>query len=64
MDSSMEAKGLESLQVWQKAMQFAITICRDLLPTLPIEEKYALTDQPRSSVQSIPSNIAEGFGRY
>jgi four helix bundle protein len=57
-------KGLESLQVWQKAEGFAITICKDLLPTFPAEEKYALTDQLRRSAQSIPSNIAEGFGRY
>lgn len=61
---SNEVKGLESLQVWQKAMDLAIKVCKELLPTLPVEEKYALTDQLRRSVQSIPSNIAEGFGRY
>ncbi len=29
----------------------------------PKEERYALSDQLRRSVVSIPSNIAEGFGR-
>ena len=57
-------RGIESLQVWHKAMDFAVLICKQLLPTLPPEEKYALTDQIRRSVQSIPANIAEGFGRY
>lgn len=57
-------RGIESLQVWHKAMEFAVMICKDLLPTLPTEEKYALTDQLRRSAQSIPANIAEGFGRY
>ncbi len=59
-----EGKGLESLQVWQKALDFAVMICKDQLPSFPPGEKYALTDQLRRAVQSIPSNIAEGFGRY
>ena len=29
----------------------------------PTEEKYGLTSQIRRSVVSIPSNIAEGYGR-
>ncbi|MBR3109287.1 MAG: four helix bundle protein [Clostridia bacterium] len=31
---------------------------------LPKDEKYALSDQLRRAVVSIPSNIAEGYGRY
>ncbi len=57
-------KGLESLQTWQKAMDFAVRICQELLPNLPAQEKYALIDQIRRSAQSIPANIAEGHGRY
>ncbi len=57
-------KGLESLQVWQKAMALAVAICKDFLPLIPSEEKYVLKDQLRRSIQSIPANIAEGFGRY
>lgn len=57
-------KGLERLQVWQRAMDFAVKICREILPMLPVEEKYALADQIRRSVQSIPANIAEGYGRF
>ncbi len=59
-----EGKGLEGLQVWQKALDFAVMICKNQLPSFPSEEKYALIDQLRRAVQSIPSNIAEGFGRY
>ena len=34
-----------------------------LLKSFPAEEKYALCDQIRRAVVSIPSNIAEGNGR-
>jgi four helix bundle protein len=57
-------KGLKSLVVWQKALQFAIFICKNILPKFPEDEKWALTSQLRRSVQSVPANIAEGYGRY
>lgn len=36
----------------------------ELLKLFPKEETYALCDQLRRSVISIPSNIAEGTGRF
>ena len=60
----MSEKGLGSLLVWQKARELAVRICKDVLPLLPDEEKYALSQQLRRSAQSIPANIAEAYGRY
>ena len=57
-------KGLETLQVWQKALTFTVKVCRQVLPLLPSQEKWSLVDQLRRSVQSIPANIAEGYGRF
>lgn len=57
-------KGLMSLVVWQKALQYAIFICKEVLPKFPDDEKWALTSQLRRSAQSVPANIAEGYGRY
>lgn len=57
-------KGLEGLQVWQRALAFARFIACEVLPMLPEEEKWALTNQLRRASQSIPANIAEGYGRY
>jgi four helix bundle protein len=63
MEKSQD-KGLETLQVWQKAMAFAVRICQQILPALPSQEKWSLVHQLRPSVQSIPANIAEGYGRF
>jgi len=57
-------RGLETLQVWQRAMAFAVKVCRQVLPSLPSQEKWSLVNQLRRSVQSIPANIAEGYGRF
>ncbi len=60
----MTEKGLESLQVWQKTQYVAVLVCRDIVTSFPEDEKWSLSSQLRRSVQSIPANIAEGFGRY
>ena len=63
-DNKTDTKGLETLELWQKAIEFATDVCRHTLPLLPDDEKYALTRQLRRAVQAIPANIAEGYGRY
>jgi len=57
-------QGLESLEIWRKAVDFAVEICQDVIPLFPQEEKWALSSQLRRAVQSISANIAEGYGRY
>jgi four helix bundle protein len=60
----MSSTGLQRLQVWMKAKDFAVIIYRQAIPLLPAEEKWSLANQMRRSAQSIPANIAEGHGRY
>lgn len=50
------------LVVWQRGMGLVEEVY-SLTKRLPQDERYALTDQIRRSVTSIPSNIAEGQGR-
>lgn len=50
------------LTVWQKSMKFVADIYK-LTQNFPEIGKFGLTSQIRRSAVSIPSNIAEGFGR-
>ncbi len=50
------------LIVWQKAMEL-VKATYLLVKKLPKEESYALSNQMRRAAVSIPSNIAEGYGR-
>ena len=50
------------LIIWQKAMVLTSDIYRET-KNFPKEEIYGLTSQIRRCSVSIPSNIAEGFGR-
>jgi four helix bundle protein len=60
----MSIQGLKRLEVWVRAKDFAVTVYREVLPLLPKEEKWGLDQQLRRAVQSIPANIAEGYGRF
>jgi four helix bundle protein len=51
------------LIVWQKGMDLSLLIYR-VSKDYPAEEKYGLVSQIRRSACSIPSNIAEGYGRH
>ncbi|MGZ0016413.1 four helix bundle protein [Yeosuana sp. AK3] len=50
------------LIVWQKSMAFVTKIYNET-KSFPSEELCALTSQIKRSAISIPSNIAEGYGR-
>ena len=55
-------KSYKELKVWQKAYNLCIEIYK-ITRTFPKEELYGLTSQIRRAAVSVPSNIAEGYGR-
>jgi four helix bundle protein len=59
---SQEMKGYKDLIVWQKGMDVVVE-AYVLTNCLPDKEKFNLIYQMNRSALSIPSNIAEGWGR-
>ncbi|MEL6770820.1 MAG: four helix bundle protein [Bacteroidota bacterium] len=57
MNRSIES--YTDLLVWQRAMDLVDSVIR----SFPKSEQFGLTAQVRRAVVSIPSNIAEGWGR-
>ena len=55
-------KGFKDLDIYQESKQLAIKVHK-LTLNLPKIEKYEEGSQLRRSSKSIPSNIAEGYGR-
>ena len=55
-------KNYKELKVWQKSYELCLAIYK-ITAKFPKEELYGLISQVRRCAVSIPSNIAEGYGR-
>lgn len=55
-------KSFRDLQVWQKGVQLA-SLVYQTSRALPKDEQFGLISQMRRAAVSVPSNIAEGYGR-
>ena len=51
-----------NLDVYKESKRLVLEVYA-LIKKFPSEERFAMCDQLRRSVTSVPSNIAEGFGR-
>jgi four helix bundle protein len=56
-------RGYKDLVVWQHGMALVEHIYA-IARRLPACEQFGLTAQPRRAAVSVPSNIAEGYGRH
>ncbi|MCJ7728776.1 MAG: four helix bundle protein [Sedimentisphaerales bacterium] len=59
---SIKTKTFRDLIVWQKGYRLVLEIYK-ITKTFPNNEQYGLAQQMRRAAVSIPSNIAEGYGR-
>ena len=59
----MTSRNYQDLIAWQRAMDF-VTHVYEVSAGFPPDERFALTSQLRRSATSVPSNIAEGEGRF
>jgi four helix bundle protein len=55
-------RNYKDLKVWQRSYELCLEIYR-VTKGFPKEERYGLTSQIRRAAASVPSNIAEGYGR-
>jgi four helix bundle protein len=55
-------KSYKDLKIWKKSYELCLEVYR-ITTKFPTEERYGLTSQIRRSAVSVPSNIAEGYGR-
>ncbi len=53
----------EDMKVWRRAMDLVLEVYRST-SSFPRQEIYGLTSQMRRAAVSVPSNIAEGKGRF
>lgn len=56
-------KTYRELIAWQKGIELVLLVYT-VTKSFPREELYALADQLKRSSVSVPSNIAEGYGRH
>ena|SRR5579863_3943054 len=55
-------ESFKNLIVWQRAIELTVEIYT-FTSSFPDSERFGLTNQLRRAAVSIPSNIAEGYGR-
>ncbi len=60
---SKKVSNYRGLLVWQKSMDLVVASYQ-IAKRLPVAETYGLTAQMRRAAISVPSNIAEGYGRH
>ena len=48
--------------VWQRAIEMSLAIYK-LTSSFPASEQFGLTSQLRRASVSVPSNIADGYGK-
>jgi four helix bundle protein len=53
-----------TLDAWSKSRLVKLFFYTEVIPLLPMEEKFNLGVQIRKACVSITANIAEGYGRY
>lgn len=53
----------KDLDVYKRLYKLALLVHKEVLPKLPVQEKYGLRDQLTRSTKSPPALIAEGYAR-
>ncbi len=60
--SNDSIRSYRDLSAWQRSRELALAVYRET-QSFPPDERFGLTSQIRRCAVSVPSNIAEGYGR-
>jgi four helix bundle protein len=58
-----EIRSHQDLEVWKNSVAL-VTVVYEMTEAFPARERFGLSNQMRRAAVSIPSNIAEGAGRF
>jgi len=61
---SRQIKGFEDLDCWKACRTLRLFVAKEVVPNLPTEERYRLSNQVLKAARSSTANIAEGYGRF
>ena len=57
-------KSFEDLECWKACRKLRLFIAKEVVPALPREERFRLSDQVQKAARSSTANLAEGYGRF
>jgi len=57
-------QNFEQLECWKACRELKLFVVKKVVPLLPAEERYRLTDQLIRAARSSTANVAEGDGRF
>ena len=63
MESKIPIKSYTDLIIYKDTYNCMLVVLKEIIPRLPIEEKFDLVDQMRRCSKGIPALISEGFAR-
>lgn len=63
MEQDKKIESFQDLKIWQRSIKLVEEIYK-ITTNFPQDEKFGIVSQIKRSAVSIPSNIAEGFGRW
>jgi len=59
-----QIKTFEDLECWKVCRQLRLFVAKEIVPLLPKEERFRLSDQILRAARSTTANLAEGYGRF
>jgi len=57
-------KTFEDLECWKACRDLRRFVAKEIVPVMPKDERYRLSDQILRAARSTTANIAEGYGRF